>query len=121
MHQRETGGVTITHVNSKLVALMTGQGNGWEQGEIDYEVQKFVSPPSPEIGKAENIIRPYIEAMARGGVTEAKALGLINDKDHRAGCIKCIVIEDTDLPSDRQSRDSWEWDDTTGQIIYSTS
>jgi hypothetical protein len=90
---------------------MTGNGYGWEQDRIDYEVGKFVNPPAPEVGRADSIIRPYIEAIARGGVTEDKAIDLIRATIDSSDCLGCTVIEDTDLPTDRYFRNAWEWSD----------
>ena len=86
-----------------------GAGYGWDQTRIDREVEKFVNPPAPEVGKAEGIVRPYMEAVANGGVTEAQAIELIRAKNDKPDCLGCTVIEDTDLPSDRYFRNAWEW------------
>jgi hypothetical protein len=104
VHNRTEGGVTISNFSPTLLAVMTGTGHGWNQERIDYEVGKFVAA-----GKAEDIVRPYMEAVANGGVTEAQAIELIRAKNHQADCLGCTVIEDTDLPTDRYFRDAWEW------------
>ena len=110
VHNKGDSGVTITHFNPSVLAIMTGNGYGWNQEQIDYEVNKFVNPPAPETGKADDIVRPYIEARARGGVTEAQAIDLINAKNDKSDCRGCTVIEDTDLPTDRYFRNAWEWE-----------
>jgi len=103
--------VVITHFSPSLLAVMTGTGYGWSQDRIDYEVGKFVNPSAPEVGKTDSIIRPYIEAIARGGVTEDRAIDLIRARSDFSDCLGCTVIEDTDLPSDRYFRNAWEWED----------
>ena len=105
VHNRNDGGVTISYFSSSLLAVMMGTGYGWNQERINYEVGKFVAG-----GKAEDIVLPYMEAVANGGVTEAQAIELINAKDDKANCLGCTVIEDTDLPSDQYFRDAWEWE-----------
>jgi hypothetical protein len=104
VHSRSDGGVTVSHFSSSILAVMTGAGYVWSQERIDYEVGKFVAG-----GKAEDVIRPYVTALANGGVTEAQAIELIRAKDDKADCLSCTVIEDTDVPTDRYFRDAWEW------------
>jgi hypothetical protein len=108
---KHSDGISISNFSPTLLGIMTGTGYGWSQDRIDYEVGKFVNPPAPEVGRADSIIRPYIEAIARGGVTEDKAIDLIRAKDDKADCLGCTVIEDSDLPTDRYFRNAWEWSD----------
>jgi len=106
VHQRSDGGVIVSHFSPTLLAVMMGAGYGWSQQRIDREVEKFVLA-----GKATDVVRPYIMALANGGVTELQAIELIRAKSDRADCRGCVVIEDTDLPSDRYFRNAWEWSD----------
>jgi|TARA_R100001086_G_scaffold224852_1_gene142921 hypothetical protein len=106
VHNRNDGGITISHFSPSLLAAMTGSGFGWSQERIDYEVGKFVAA-----GKSDSVIRPYMEAVANGGVTESQAIELIRAKNDKAGRLGSTVIEDTDLPSDRYFRNAWEWSD----------
>jgi len=105
VHNRNDGGVTISHFSRTLLAVMTGTGTGWNQERIDHEVGKFVAS-----GKAVDVILPYITALANGGITEMRAIELINAKDDTANCLGCTIIEDTDLPTDRYFRAAWEWE-----------
>jgi hypothetical protein len=101
---KHADGISITSFNTTLLALMTGNGYGWEQERIDYEVAKFVAG-----GTAEDVIRPYMNAVANGGITEVQAIDLIRAKDDKADCLGCTTIENTDLPTDRYFRNAWEW------------
>ena len=92
VHNRNDGGITISHFSPSLLSVMTGNGYGWGQDRIDYEVGKFVAA-----GKSEEIVRPYMDAVANGGVTEEKAIDLIRAKDEKADCLGCKVINNTDL------------------------
>ena len=103
---KHSDGVSIANFSPALLATMTGKGYGWDQDRINYEISKFVAS-----GKSEDVIRPYMEAVANGGMTEAKAIDLIRAKDEVANCQGCTVVEDTDLPTDRYFRDAWEWGD----------
>ena len=105
VHKRSDG-VSITHFSPSLLAVMTGRGYGWDQQRIDREIEKFVAD-----GKAVDTVRPYMNAVANGGVTEAQAIELIRAHAHKAGCLGCTVIEDTDLPTDLYFRSAWEWSD----------
>jgi len=106
VHLRLDGGVTITHYSKELVGVMTDAGYGWGIEQISYEVNKFVLS-----GKSIEIVQPYIEAMANGGVTELEAITLIQNMINPSDCIRCIILEDTDLPNDMDFRDAWEWKD----------
>ena len=106
VHKRPDGGISISCPSQKLLAVMTGAGYGWSQERVDYEVGKFVAS-----GKSDGIIRPYMVAIASGGKTELEAIELIRAKDDKPDCLGCVVIEDTDLPTDRYFRNAWEWSD----------
>ena len=104
VHKKSGGGVSVSHLSPSLLAAMTSQGYGWNQERIEYEVGKFVAS-----GKSDSVIRPFITAVAQGGVSESDAIELIRAKDDKADCLGCTVIEDTDLPTDRYFRNAWEW------------
>ena len=104
VHVRADGSISISTQSPTVIALMTGSGRGWTQERIDYEVAKFVAS-----GKSEGIVRPYMDALAVGGVTEDQAIELIRAKNDKADCLGCTVIEDMDLPTDRYFRAAWEW------------
>lgn len=112
----ESGGVAITQVNPRLIGTMTGAGYGWDNTQIDREIRKYTDPPQPEAGRPEEAVRPYIEALAHGGVTEDEAYMLINAHGHLENCISCHLVDVEDLPEDRADRDSWEWDTVTARI-----
>ena len=109
--------VNITHLNPKLLEVMTGQGLGWSQERIDLEVGKFTDPPDPEIGKLDSVVRPYISGIAFGGLSVDDAIDLVNAKDDPEGCTGCVIVDDSDLPSDRSMRDQWLWDPIDGRIV----
>lgn len=115
IHKRPTdedgSAIEIQHFNPFLLSLMTGNGHGWDADRIAYEVGKFTNPPSPEVGKSVDVVQPYINALARGGVTESQAIELIRAMSDKSDCAGCVVAEDTDLPSDRYFRNAWEWED----------
>jgi hypothetical protein len=103
--------VAIGHIRHSLVTLMMGNGYGWEHDRIDYEINKWVNPPAPEIGLSSAIATPYINAIANGGLTEREAIDLIKAKDIPSDCSECHIIEDSDLQTERYFRDAWEWRD----------
>lgn len=116
VHEMRSGGVSITQVNPKLIETMTGTGYGWEDAQIELEITKYTNPPAPEVGKPEAQVRPYIQALAHGGVTEGRAYSLINDHGHVAECLSCHLVDISELPEDRTNRNSWHWDRKTGRI-----
>ena len=103
--------VAIGHLNHDLIALMMGTGFGWEQDRIDYEINKWVNPPAPEVGLSSAIATAYINGIANGGMTESEAIDLIKAKDTPSDCSECHIIEDSDLQTDRYFRNAWEWSD----------
>jgi len=103
--------VGIGHISHNLLALMMGDGYGWEQDRIDYEINKWVNPPAPEVGLSSAIATAYVNGIAKGGMTEDEAIDLIKAKFTPSYCVECHIIEDSDLQTDRYFRTAWEWSD----------
>jgi hypothetical protein len=106
VHRKSGGGVSVEHLSPSLLAAMTGKGYGWPQERTEYEVGKFIAA-----GASERVVRPYIVAIAEGGVAETRAIELIRAKTDKMDCLGCTVIEDTELPTDRYFRNAWTWSD----------
>ena len=64
IYVREDKSVTVGHLNHDLIALMGGDGFGWNQEKIDYEINKWVNPPPPEEGLPLRIAKAYVEGIA---------------------------------------------------------
>lgn len=115
--------ISIAHPSPSLLASMTGSGEGWSQERIDLEVGKWVNPPAPEVGKSEGVVRPFFNAVARGGVTEDEAIELIRARNDPDDCLGCRVIDESELPAESKDRgitdtfrDAWEDTGTAVQV-----
>ena len=110
IHPRIDGGVSYLILIPEVLAVMTGDGAGWSDERIEYEI--FKNP-----GR-EAILRPFMEAYGRGGVTEDEAIETLRIKNEIATCVGCQV-GDIELPDELQFRDKaptfrneWTWDST---------
>lgn len=109
VHKRGDGGISIEYISPSLLAVMVGSGVGWDADRVEYEINKLVNPPSPETGKSDAVIRPYIVAVASGGVDEETAFNLVKNRSDKSDCSGCETIEDSEIPTDRTFREAWEW------------
>jgi hypothetical protein len=121
---RIADGVAIGTVSEGVLAAMMGGGGMVQADQIDREVAKFLMETKEDeallrtsvadllalkAGPYEVIVRAFVEGLCSGGLTEAEALRRIAAKDEPTACLECVVIDTTDLPSDRYFRDAWEW------------
>lgn len=109
-------GVAIGHISQTILGAMTGTGFGWDAARIEREIAGFVHPPAPFIGAPEAVIRPFVLAEARGGLTEAQAIELLRQKDQPPGVVQTLVIEKDALPKDVYFHGAWLWSAQFGRV-----
>ena len=107
-------GIDITHPSKTLVAVMMGEGFGWDQKRVDHEIDKWVNPAFGAAKLDVAVATPYVEALAKGGLSETEAILLIQDKDEVIGCLGHRLVDPSELPEDRTTRHLWEY---TGTVI----
>ena len=111
-------GVEISHLNWILIGVLQRRGLGWNDQRVEYEISKFTK----DLFRSDDQVRPLMEGLATGGLTEDEAIEAIRLKDDPADCVGCHVIEDTELPAEQASRgtgpnvrDNWRW--INGRVI----
>jgi len=130
-HVRSNNPIAISSWNPDHQALMTGAG-GWYP--LETNIEREIAKKLIENTNASNVeftadweaflnarkgsakevkARAYVEAMANGGLSEDEAIAIFTTLscDYLGDCTNHVIIEDTDLPSDRYFRDAWEWED----------
>ena len=105
LHKMLDGGVGIYPPNPEVLALMTGSGYGWDAGKIAQEKANMMVPVSQiasDAGKVtytEAMATEWINAIARGGLTEEQAIDLFTRRiRERNGYLDSAVVEEEVLP-----------------------
>ena len=119
LHKLPDGGVGSYPPNPKVLDIITGSGFGWSDAQAAWEAKKFTDPGPPESGWPGfnlTFATEWIEALARGGLTEAQALNLFKRRTQlRRGYTVSAIINDSQLPvhirGDRYFRDAVVWDE----------
>lgn len=125
--------IRVGNPSQDILNIMTGSGKGFDIGELPWEIIKRSAPShfkradrlalyqrylddtlTAEEGASftdwEIRLSPYYNGLADGGLSEVDAIAAIRLKDEPDDCVRCLVMEDADLP-DRYFRDAWEWSD----------
>jgi hypothetical protein len=119
LHQLPSGVVASYPPSADLMALMMGEGLGWDDGAIAREVTLRMTPATRNSwpGYSRAISEEWAAAVGRGGLTEAQALDLFTRfTKERQGSLATFLTNTDDLPDeflkDRYFRDAIVWDDT---------
>ena len=105
VYEAADGSVTIGEPASGAIAIMTGAGGMFPASQIEREIEKHVLG-----GKDAAVIRPFIEALVSGGLTEDAALDAIAAKDQPDGTAAIHNVPVSILAMDGTFRAAWVWD-----------
>jgi hypothetical protein len=100
VYEATDGSVTIGEPASGAIAIMTGAGGMFPASQIEKHVRG---------GKDAAVIRPFIEALAYGGLTEDAALNAIAAKDQPSGTTAIHNVPVSILAMDGTFRAAWVW------------
>ena len=127
VYRRSDKSVIMGVTSSDMIDALTGSGGLLEsstsferqiakhfmtvenQAEFLADWEAFVAPfkGTPR----EQAIRKYLTFARDGGATEEEAYNAIAEKDMPADAVDYLVVEQSDLPTDRYFRNAWHWED----------
>jgi hypothetical protein len=123
---RDDNSVAISHISSVILDVLTGSGEFIQESRIEQEIAKHLIGSDSDSEKAyavnwENFLtskkgsdreikaRRFVEGLARGGLSESEAIVIMADFTIPDDCTSYQIAEDTEIPTDRYFRNSWEW------------
>jgi hypothetical protein len=123
---RDDNSVAISHISSVILDALTGSGEFIQESRIEQEIAKHLIGSDSDSEKAyavnwENFLtskkgsdreikaRRFVEGLARGGLSESEAIVIMADFTIPDDCTSYQIAEDTEIPTDRYFRNSWEW------------
>jgi hypothetical protein len=117
--------VKVGRVLPRTLSALTGSGGMIAESNIEREIAKhLIQNATDEVSFATNWSsfltskkgterevqsRKFVEGMARGGLTEDQAFAVMADFTIPDDCTSYQIAEDTEIPTDRYFRNSWEW------------
>ena len=123
---REDNSVAIGHISPVVLDALTGSGEFIQESRIEQEIAKHLIGSDSDSEKAyavswENFLtskkgsdreikaRRFVEGLVRGGLSESEAIVIMADFTIPDDCTSYQIAEDTEIPTDRYFRNSWEW------------
>lgn len=101
------GGVRVSDIHRDAIAALTAKKPLFDKAWCERNVARMTLPPEGDLPrKTEAQVRPWCEAMAKGGLTEAKAYEVIAMRDSNPSETWRVVDRDK-LPPDRTFRNAW--------------
>jgi len=103
------GKVRIGEFSKTLLAIMTGEGNGWDADQRLNIINRYVN-----LGQNFDIAATYVMGMAVGGLSEESAMKAIMENDKKTDVLNCWLINEETLPPERDIepsfRNAWRCD-----------
>jgi len=114
------GGVASYSVTAEVIALMTGQGYGWDATRINQEAAKFTIPSvdGSWAGFSLEFATEWATAAGRGGLTEDEVFDLIRRRSQlRHGYTASALVESDTLPHHLTCEGDCEEDNCCGRYF----
>ena len=120
LFRKANGGVVRTSVTAEVIALMTGQGYGWDATRINREAAKFTIPSvdGSWAGFSLEFGTEWATAAGRGRLTEDEVFDLIRRRSQlRHGYTASALVEADELPHHLTCEGDCSEDDCCGRYF----